>query len=284
MKKNNQRIILILLIIIILLCMYLYYCQKENFSINNKYDVVISINVHEKPDFLLKQLENIKIHMLCSYCIILNCNDFMYEECKKIDLPSNVYLHPEILNKKWGHGSLFRGIYNNIVYALQNIEFQYFIVLSSRNMFQYNLYLENIKELLPFPTGLDETDVQQLDITHINDDTTISNWHWSSFINTKLAKYYIQQQKNLYGSPHEGLCLSYHTCKKIYEFLDSNPDITQDLSDFSKCVEEFALQTIAMNTDSFFYYIGTGCCTEETIPPNQNKKNIKKYVYKVKRE
>ena len=96
------------------------------------YDCVISINVHEKPDFLKRQLDNIKENVSCKYAVVLNCNDFMFEECGKIELPDNVYIHPEPLNKNTFHGSLMHGIYNNMVFSLHHFQFDFFIVASSR--------------------------------------------------------------------------------------------------------------------------------------------------------
>ena len=74
--------------------------KSETFEAKKHYDIILSINVHEKFNFLLKQLDNISKNVHCNYAIILNCNDFMYEECKKNSLPDNVYIHPKILNKK----------------------------------------------------------------------------------------------------------------------------------------------------------------------------------------
>lgn len=44
----------------------------------------MSINVHEKPDFLMRQLENIKSFVTSEFVIILNCNDYMFNEVKNI--------------------------------------------------------------------------------------------------------------------------------------------------------------------------------------------------------
>ena len=43
------------------------------------YDIVISINVHEKISYLYKQLENIENFCKLKYIIILNCNEYMYK-------------------------------------------------------------------------------------------------------------------------------------------------------------------------------------------------------------
>ena len=73
----------------------LYYCLidetitklrlKETFS---KYNIVFSINVHEKPEFLLTQLKNIKEYVDTNYVVILNCNKNMYDFSIVIGVPS----------------------------------------------------------------------------------------------------------------------------------------------------------------------------------------------------
>ena len=110
---------------------------------NNKNDFVISINVHEKPNFLIKQLENIKEYIEGKYSVILNCNEYMYNELKdKNILDDNVIIHPEFIHKERYTGKLFQGIYSNLKYILEhNIIFSYFVVLSSRNLFYCKILL-----------------------------------------------------------------------------------------------------------------------------------------------
>jgi hypothetical protein len=55
-----------------------------------KTDFIISINVHENVNFLLKQIDNIK-NYVNNYYIILNCNQFMYNALKNIILPYNTW-------------------------------------------------------------------------------------------------------------------------------------------------------------------------------------------------
>ena len=102
-----------------------------------KYDIVISINVHENLEYLLEQIKNINKFVLLKKKIILNCNDFMLEHMKNISIP-DVEVFPEPLNKKTFHGSLTHGIACNMSHALNNYEFDYFLVMSSRDVF-YNV-------------------------------------------------------------------------------------------------------------------------------------------------
>ena len=104
------------------------------------FDILISINVHEKIDFLLDQLDN--IHFFTSHlkvCIIYNCNNFMLQELSKHKFPIyknlKIIINSESIEKKRWHGSLCKGIIKNMEYAINNkIKFKEFIVISSRNI------------------------------------------------------------------------------------------------------------------------------------------------------
>ena len=245
------------------------YCLKTNLKLyqqKKSYDCIISINIHEKYSFLLKQLENIKQNVNMSYAIILNCNDIMFKECNKHKLPDNVYINNIILNKKRFHGSLTNGIYNNMIYALEKFKFKFFIVASSRNMF-IKMTLDDLYKVTKNENKI------------YGDNHSYTEWHWPMFLNTLLSKYYISKQQKLYSSAHEGLMLTHNACVKIVFFLENNLEIKNNLFNFNHCVEEFALQTISMNTGGLFYYIGNGCY-EEKIKPGE----FLKFMYKINRD
>jgi hypothetical protein len=242
-----------------------------NDEIIKDYDCIISINVHEKFNFLLKQLKNIKDNVKCKYAVILNCNDYMFDECNKNILPNNVYIHPTILNKKWSHGSLTNGIYNNITFAINHFTFKFFIVSSSRNMFINDLTLDKLNIVKKHGT-----------IPEIK-DKNYEEWRWPSFKTTKLGEYYLSRGKELYNSPHEGLMFTYNGAKTIVNFLENNPIIKDHLFNYEECVEEFSLQTILINEGDMFYDIGNGCCIEQILGPNTDETKLK-FMYKVIRE
>ena len=230
---------------------------------------ILSINVHEKKHFLLKQIENIHTYVQSDFLILLNCNDHMFHELKDHPLPPYVRIHPDILNKHYDHGSLTRGIYTNMRYALENFEFLYFFVLSSRNMF-YN--------------AITVQDLMNRDSKAHSPHTNLSVWHWPTFTKTKLAQYYLEKSLGMYQSAHEGIVFSVHVCRNIHNMLEHNPDIRDNLFHFEKCVEEFSLQTISMNerSDEHNEYgwinIGHGADTQYTIPTDPNL-----FVYKTVR-
>ena len=76
--------------------------------------------------FLLHQLQNIKEYVTVNYVVIINANDTMFKEikeCQEVISMKNVILYPESLNKRRWHGSLTKGIYLNMCYAIQNFRF-----------------------------------------------------------------------------------------------------------------------------------------------------------------
>jgi hypothetical protein len=171
--------------IIFLLSIILFYCllyKNESYESKKKtYDVIISINVHEKVSFLIKQLDNIKQNVSCNYAVILNCNDYIHEECKNTILPENVYINPEIINKKRFHGSLTHGIYSNMNYALDHFDFKYFIICSSRNFFTNNMRLEDLNKVV-------ELNIKP---PSVGDDYTSGS-------NSLLMKYYREKNLKIY--------------------------------------------------------------------------------------
>lgn len=238
-------------------------------------NIVFSINVHENLNFLKKQLDNIKEYVSLEYIVILNANQFMYDEISNSDLlqtNENIILYHEYINKSIYHGSLTKGIFLDMEYAINNYQFEYFIVLSSRNLFYNHLKKENYNNLIKITGGLT---LQQLNI---------NEWLWSLFINTELGRYFIEN--NLVFTPtqyhfHEGLTFDHLSCIKIVEFLNNNESIKSNLFNYNACVEEFALQSISLNFTGYYYQIGNW-----PIPPyNHDLYRIEslpndRYVYK----
>ena len=243
----------------------------------NKVDttIIISINVHEKVSFLLKQIKNIQEYVLLNYYIILNCNEYMYNELKGTNLPSNVLINKKYINKERFTGTITQGIYSNLECAIKNYNFKYFIVLSSRNLF-YNILCDNNLDRLKIAPNI------------IVPNGLYCDWHWNIFSKTQLGKYYIDRGINMYGSCHEGLVFNYVVCQHIFTFLETNTHIRNDLFKFPACVEEFALQTISMNEGSMNevienLYKGFGCINESFSTCYQVPDNPNFLVYKTDR-
>jgi hypothetical protein len=270
-----MKYINIIFLLSIILLYLIFYNNNSNETRKKVYDVIISINVHERVLFLMKQLDNIKENVNCNYAIILNCNDYMFEECKNTILPENVYMNPEIINKQRNHGSLTHGMYSNMNYALNNFDFKYFIICSSRSFFDNNMTLEDLNKVVE----LNSNSTLRWKDRVVDYDSW--NWSWPIFSKTLLFKYYRDKNQELYNSAHEGLMFTYDGCTKIISFLEGNPDIKNDLFNFKGSVEEFALQTISVNSGDSFYDIGNGCY-EEKLSPNTDT-NLK-FTYKVLRD
>lgn len=245
-----------------------------------KYDIIISINVHNNLEYLLKQIENINDFVPLKKKIILNCNDFMFDQIKNVAI-ENVEVFPEPLNKKTFHGSLTHGIVCNMSYALNNYQFDYFLIMSSREFF-YNI-LYNTSQIEDHIINEDKIQVGKVDFRlpnfykcgnycreygdHVSWQNSDSNsdlvnmWWWPKFSGTKLYNYIKKNNINFAHSMHEGLCFRYDGCQYIMDFFQKNENIMYDLFEYNACVEEFALQSIASNYDGF-YYIGNGCDTK----------------------
>ena len=231
--------------------------------------IVVSVNVHEKPDFVMKQLNNFMKFIKVKFHVILNCNDKMIEllgnneEFLKI---KNVILNPIAINKQRYHGSITNGICSNMKLACSLFKFDYFIVLSSRTFFYKTLDIHHKVQCRRY--GL------------LPEKIDFNTWQWPKMTKTKLFKYIINNKKTLSKSPHEGLVFSFVNCNNILEFLKKNPDIETDLYNYPTCSEEFALQSIATAfSPYYYYYIGGHSANKMNIEP----KNDAQFVHKVNR-
>lgn len=249
--------------------------------------IIFSINVHEKIIFLLKQIQNIEKYVKVKYKIIINPNSYMFNEITKNNFIQNlnyIFINNPC-DKKLYHGSLSKGIYLNMEYAINNFEFDYFIILSSRNFFYREINDKNIKSFVKICKGPQQKYVSGLvygggGITYnelkIDKNRNIEQWHWPKFKNTELFKY-IQNNNLLFSSStHEGLCFDINLTKKIVNFLNTYVLIKNDLFDFDSCVEEFALQSICINLGNNYYHIGNSSQTD-----NINNLSQDKFVCKV---
>lgn len=211
--------------------------------------IVVSINVHEHPAFIQKQLTNIHTFLKVDHIVLLNCNDSMLKELKSRDLGDRVILNPISINKRRFHGSLTQGIISNMELAMKVLSnFDMFLVMSSREMFYQTLYQSS--------DIIKHVEAYEKRSKNVNLDT----WHWRIFEKTKLFQYIIANDMYLCSSAHEGMCFDYESCLHILRFLNEHDDIKTNLFHFSHCVEEFALQSICANYKPFFY-IGNGCGT-----------------------
>ena len=252
---------------------------------NKNLDLIISINVHENVNFLFKQIENIKNYLSCSFKIILNCNEYMYNELKNKDnIPEYILINDEYFEKKRYSGLLIKGIMSNMDLALQNFEFKYFLILSSRTVFHRKLNIEVLdmkkQSFLAKNIFINQCDNREMFLNNFK-KTTYNN-QLTKGTDSKLFKYYRHEHKlKSFGCAHEGLVFSYNVCNNISNFLNNNSEIKDDMfNNIGSAMEEWALQTISIyevdfeNKDFGFYIIGSG--VREVIHRGS-------YTHKVKR-
>lgn len=233
--------------------------------------IVFSINVHENLGFLQKQIEDIEANVLLDFVILINASVSMYHEIIDSGLllsKANVVLYPVGIDKIHNHGTLTKGIYLNMKYAVRNYQFEYFVVLSSRNLFYNQLHKDNYHGMPRICYGA------------TFDQLNRHEWYWTIFLQTKLSHYIIANQWRFCRSFefHEGTVFDYETAMKIVDFLDKNEDIKEDIFHFNWGVEEFALHTIAINVSGYYYQIGNWTNDDDTV--NIPNLPCDRFVYK----
>lgn len=243
-------------------------------------DIIFSINVHENLNFLTKQINNIKTHVInLDYIIVLNTNNYMYNLLKNNDEIKNntsVIVNENYIEKRTFTGSLLNGIFLNLLLSRKEFKFNYFCILSSRNMFYNILDNVNIKNVTTkFPKSL-----QSYETPAINYDCkSLKSWWWPHFSSTLLYKYVENNKLYFSSSAHEGLMFDYDGSTEIINFLHNNQNIKNNLFNFPGCVEEFALQTILINTVGYYWDLGNGVGTELDV----SKLPKNKFLHKVLR-
>ena len=153
--------------------------------------------------------------------------------------------------------------------AVNNFDFKYFIILSSRNLFYNNLNHDKCNALSRIESGVY--------YKQINTDS----WHWPLFLQTKLSKYIVKNNLLFSSCAHEGLTFIHKSCIDIVHFLCDNDDIRTDLFNFDSCVEEYALQTICINLTDCYFNIGIWTGDDDMMNKETFSNNL--YVYKTKR-
>mmetsp|Transcript_69540 Transcript_69540/g.115535 ORF Transcript_69540/g.115535 Transcript_69540/m.115535 type:complete len:346 (+) Transcript_69540:175-1212(+) len=227
--------------------------------------VVVTINVHELPTFVVHHLKHVREHMPFEHRIVLNCNSEMHEALRtsipdafvwETAEPADVLCHPQPLNKRRFHGTLLQGIVRNMDLALRRWDFDAFLVLSSRSWFRRPLSLQEVLESrTPVPPGarrvtlrLTEAGVQYVDVSHepkgfqIGSGGQLQGQDWYPLLRTRLANEILAGQTVVQGA-HEGLVLERAACNHVLSTLDG--PIGTDLYQTEAAVEEFALQSLA---------------------------------------
>jgi hypothetical protein len=235
------------------------------------YDIIISINVHENIEYLIEQLEN--IHYFTNHLkvgIIYNCNKFMLDKLNnyKFKFYENlkIIIYPEPIEKRRWHGSLLKGIMQNMEYIIdKKIVFKHFIIASSRNILRNRIILSNIETkytdyFLKIQTLT--SDNRRFYFSKNNgfficdgtihshwhgDMTPTRNWFWGhkSVQESLWYKELDKQVDYFIGGRHEALCIPYEVILKIVSFSKSNTEIMNNCYNYNIAMEEVIPQLFA---------------------------------------
>jgi len=199
-------------------------------DIYNSSDLLFSIPVHEKQDIINNQIENI-LNYNPNSNIILHVNKsfklFNYELTKY----KNVYINPISFNYEYAKGLLFIHIQNFLEAIKFNIDFKYFIIYSSNEMF---IKYELINYIKKFKNGVQ--------IVEYNKDNDWHNFH-KNIENDSIIKNMLNDINldTIYGGQTEGQFYEKHIFQKIADiylkFFGMN-----ELNTFE--TEEIVIQTI----------------------------------------
>jgi len=219
-KSTSVRIrVFQILLCCILMAILFRKCLK---SVVTSKGVLVTINVHEKPEFLREQVRNIQEHLMCRWVLILNTNESMKADLKGTELEA--WCHPKPINKRRFHGSLLQGICANIKHSLDvSHDFDYVLVLSSRTFFRKHVTCYDLEVAL--------------DRSTCSVATNFNEWHWPAFKETSVGKRFFP---HLVGGAHEGLFFPKAACRSLCE-------LEPEIFDTNACVEEFVIQTICFN-------------------------------------
>jgi len=249
------------------------------FNMKEETDIIISINVHEKPEFLLKQINNINQYVKLKHKIILNCNTYMYNYLTSKNNAfliennlNNIVINPEILDKSYNCGLICKGIFKNLKYSFDNFNFKFFIVMSSREFFLNKL--EKEEQMFLYDVKLNNERLKSYVDFHKNYEK--NDWGYPQIKTTKLFKHVVENNWFIGTSPHEGLAFNKLTALNILNFNDNNNFILEEV--FNKhgfSYEEFTLQTLAINLGTF-YYIGNHIYTKDIKDCDKNQLTYKK--------
>jgi len=215
---------------------------------------VVSINVYDDVDYLYTQLENIRDYLKLDYLVLLNCNNLMYDLLKSKNIP-NVYVNPNPIDKKRFCGTLFKGIYENIIFSLKNFEFEYFLVMSSKTFFfkvlgsgNIDSSLKNNRSKFSYPT-----DYQP-------DSRKHTIWPrkqiWKPFSRSGFYKFIKTNNMKIQKCMHEGLVLRNTECEDLKNFFDKNQNLLDSIYKTKTAMEEIVIPTLCVNWYGFTHGFG----------------------------
>jgi hypothetical protein len=223
--------------------------------------IVVSINIHEFPSFVLSHLQHVEVSLAAlGHRIILNCNDEMLAALHST--PAAPLCHPVPLNKRRHHGSLLQGIVRNTETALRRYHFDHLLVLSSRSWFRRPVSFEELASAGPRPPSsvsccdlrygkerglywIDSSEEHEVVELADGRKAKVSFDVFEHYRGTELAKELAQAGHMLLHAPHEGLVLERAACLDVVQVLSETSSVGRNLYSTEAAVEEFALQSLA---------------------------------------
>jgi hypothetical protein len=118
---------------------------SSDFDKYNSSNLLFSIPIHERQDILNNQIENI-LNYNPNSNIILHVNKSFKNFNKLLTIYPNVYINSENLNYIYGKGLLYIHIKNFLEAIKLNINFKYFIIISSNELFIKSGLINYIEE------------------------------------------------------------------------------------------------------------------------------------------
>ena len=256
----------------------------------NNFSLIISINVHENINFLFKQLYNIDEYVNMNYLIILNCNNFMFDNLKNNEYilkSKNIVINPIFFEKKRCHGSLLKGIYLNLIYILnKKYIFDRFLILSSRTFFFRKIENFNSINKITLETNINYKIGNLFKIESIDRKIYETYKFMNKFRKTSIYNFYNRNKEYfILKTAHEGLMFDYNNCLSIENFFKINKKKykLESIFNFHAACEEFALQTICFNENKYIYNIGCGDMTyddKNNIPSDRALQYVHKIIRK----
>ncbi|MBP3197884.1 MAG: hypothetical protein J6N21_12880 [Butyrivibrio sp.] len=112
--------------------------------------IVVSIPVHENPEVVLDQVSNIKKYVP-GVVIVLHtseefCDEFDAFACTQEDSYEEMYVNPTHLHVDWGDGTLMDVHISNFKYMCGLMDFDYFVLHASNDMYVKNGFQDYISE------------------------------------------------------------------------------------------------------------------------------------------
>lgn len=227
-------------------------------SLREVVPLVVCMNVHEHPNFLMMQLRHMRLHLPPGSRFVLNCNAAMLAALR--GTPAAALCHPVPLEKRRYHGSLLQGIVASLEHAMSTWSFDTALVLSSRSWCRRPVSLDELRTCRAQPpvhtahADLQYTrlrgmywvdsaaELAQANAADAYEPAALAADLFARFRQTRLARQLVADGHPLLHAPHEGLVLERAACAAALETFSGA--VGEELYQTEAEVEEFAIQSL----------------------------------------